>query len=89
MKTSRLSLMILIFEQQYMYLCSITSGDVRVAIFDDMGEMPYDLFLGIPKHCVPAVVAASGMTVDGWIPVDQKTLKTRFPSVYSDESVQR
>jgi sulfide:quinone oxidoreductase len=55
----------------------------RVAILDDMTEMPYDLFLGIPKHCVPAVVAASGMTVDGWIPVDPKTLKTRFPNVYA------
>jgi sulfide:quinone oxidoreductase len=55
----------------------------RVAILDDMSEMPYDLFLGVPKHCVPAVVAASGMTVDGWVPVDPKTLKTRFPNVYA------
>ena len=45
--------------------------------------MPYDLFLGIPKHRVPDVVAASGMTVDGWIPVDTKTLATRFPNVYA------
>jgi sulfide:quinone oxidoreductase len=45
--------------------------------------MPYDLFLGIPKHRVPEVVAASGMTVDGWIPVDTKTLATRFPNVYA------
>jgi sulfide:quinone oxidoreductase len=42
-----------------------------------------DLFLGIPKHRVPDVVAASGMTEDGWIPVDRKTLKTRFPGVYA------
>ena len=55
----------------------------RVAILDDKSEMPYDLFLGIPKHCVPSVVAASGMTEDGWIPVDRKNLKTRFPSVYA------
>ena len=55
----------------------------RVAILDDEGEMPYDLFLGIPKHCVPAVVAASGMTEDGWIPVNPKNLKTRFPGVYA------
>ena len=45
--------------------------------------MPYDLFLGIPKHRVPDVVAESGMTEDGWIPVDPKTLKTRFPGVYA------
>jgi sulfide:quinone oxidoreductase len=55
----------------------------RVAILDDESEMPYDLFLGIPKHRVPDVVAASGMTVDGWIPVNPKNLKTRFPGVYA------
>jgi sulfide:quinone oxidoreductase len=55
----------------------------RVAILDDGSEMPYDLFLGIPKHCVPEVVAASGMTENGWIPVDRTTLKTRFPNVYA------
>ena len=55
----------------------------RVAILDDESEMPYDLFLGIPKHCVPDVVAASGMTESGWIPVDPKNLETRFPGVYA------
>lgn len=55
----------------------------RMAILDDGSEMPYDLFLGIPKHCVPDVVAASGLTEGGWIPVDSKTLKTRFAGVYA------
>lgn len=55
----------------------------RVAVLDNGDEMPYDLFLGIPKHRVPDVVAASGMTVDGWIPVDTKTLATRYPNVYA------
>jgi len=55
----------------------------RVAILDDQSEMPYDLFLGVPKHRVPSVVAASGMTEDGWVPVDPKNLKTRFPGVYA------
>jgi sulfide:quinone oxidoreductase len=55
----------------------------RVAILDDESQMPYDLFLGIPKHCVPGVVAASGMTEDGWIPVNPNNLKTRFPGVYA------
>jgi sulfide:quinone oxidoreductase len=54
-----------------------------VAILDDQNEMPYDLFLGIPKHRVPDVVAASGMTEDGWIPVDTKTLKTKYANVYA------
>jgi sulfide:quinone oxidoreductase len=55
----------------------------RVAVLDDGSEMPYDLFLGIPKHRVPQVVADSGLTEDGWIPVDTKTLKTKFENVYA------
>lgn len=55
----------------------------KVAVFADDSEMPYDLFLGIPVHRVPEVVAASGMTVDGWIPVDPLTLETSYPGVYA------
>jgi sulfide:quinone oxidoreductase len=55
----------------------------HVAVLDDGSEMPFELFLGIPKHRVPDVVAASGLTDKGWIPVDPKNLKTRFPGVYA------
>jgi sulfide:quinone oxidoreductase len=55
----------------------------HVAVLDDGTEMPFDLFLGIPKHRVPAVVENSGLTVNGWIPVDPKNLKTAFPGVYA------
>jgi sulfide:quinone oxidoreductase len=55
----------------------------RVAILRDNIELPYDLFLGVPKHCVPDVVAQSGMTENGWIPVDKTNLKTKFPGVYA------
>jgi sulfide:quinone oxidoreductase len=55
----------------------------KVAQLSDGTEMPYDLFLGIPVHRAPAVVEASGMTVDGWIPVDPLTLETSFPGVYA------
>ena len=55
----------------------------RVAVLDDGREMPYDLFLGVPKHRAPDVVVESGMTVDGYVPVDSKTLETRFPGVYA------
>jgi sulfide:quinone oxidoreductase len=55
----------------------------RVAILDDGRELPYDLFLGIPKHRVPDVVTASGMAESGWDPVNPKNLKTRFPGVYA------
>jgi len=54
----------------------------HVAILDS-GEMPFDLFLGVPKHRVPDVVAKSGMTEDGWIPVSPANLKTRYPGVYA------
>jgi len=46
-------------------------------------NVPYDLFLGIPVHRVPEVVESSGLAVDGWIPVDQRNLATRFPNVYA------
>ena len=49
----------------------------------DGSEMPYDLFLGVPVHRAPAVVEESGLTVDGWIPVDPLTLETSFPDVYA------
>ena len=55
----------------------------KVARFDDGTEMSFDLFLGVPRHRVPSVVADSGMCVDGWIPVDPVTLATRWPSVYA------
>lgn len=53
------------------------------AVLDDGTKLPYDLFLGIPVHRVPDVVAQSGMTENGWIPVEPRTLATRFPGVYA------
>jgi sulfide:quinone oxidoreductase len=55
----------------------------KVAVFDDGSVMPFDLFLGVPVHKVPAVVAESGLTVDGWVPVNPLTLETAFPDVYA------
>jgi sulfide:quinone oxidoreductase len=54
-----------------------------VAVLDDGAELPFDLFLGVPKHRAPDVVIATGMTEDGYIPVDSATLRTRFPGVYA------
>jgi sulfide:quinone oxidoreductase len=55
----------------------------RVAILDDESELPYDLFLGVPRHRAPDVVLESGMAEEGYIPVDSRTLQTRFPDVYA------
>jgi sulfide:quinone oxidoreductase len=65
--------------------CRVSSLDSgrRVAVLDNGSEMPYDLFLGVPKHRAPEVVLASGMAEDGYIPVDPRTLQTRFANVYA------
>ena len=54
-----------------------------VALLDDGTELPFDLFLGVPRQHAPDVVIASGMTEDGYVPVDPATLETRFPGVYA------
>jgi len=45
--------------------------------------LPYDLFVGIPVHRAPAVLADTGLVVDNWVPVDQSNLRTQFPGVYA------
>ncbi len=58
-------------------------GERGVAVLDDGAELPFDLFLGVPKHRAPDVVIASGIAEDGYVPVDPATLRTRFPGVYA------
>ncbi|WP_138991768.1 NAD(P)/FAD-dependent oxidoreductase [Larkinella sp. C7] len=55
----------------------------QVAMLDDGTEMPYNLFLGIPKHVAPEVVLESGLAENGWIPVTKTDLLTRFSGVYA------
>ena len=55
----------------------------RVVVLEDGMELDYDLFLGVPKHRAPRVVLESGMTVDGYVPVDSRTLETEYPGVYA------
>jgi sulfide:quinone oxidoreductase len=54
-----------------------------VVALDDGSELPYDLFLGVPKHRAPDVVLESGMAEDGYSPGDSRTLETAFPNVYA------
>jgi sulfide:quinone oxidoreductase len=58
-------------------------GGRGVAVLDDGAEVPYDLFLGVPKHRAPEVVIASGLTEDGYVKVDPRTLETDHPGVYA------
>jgi sulfide:quinone oxidoreductase len=45
--------------------------------------LPYDLFVGIPVHHAPEPLAACGLAINGWVPVDQTNLRTEFPDVYA------
>ncbi len=58
-------------------------GGRGVAVLDDGSELPFDLFLGVPKHRAPDVVIASGLAEDGYVPVSSQTLESRFPGVYA------
>jgi sulfide:quinone oxidoreductase len=63
---------------------SSLDGERGVVVLDDGGELPYDLFLGVPKHRAAAVVAGSGLLDDEvYVPVDPRTLRTRYPGVYA------
>ena len=55
----------------------------KEAVLEDGERVPYDLFVGIPIHRVPAVVAESGLAENGWVAVDRDTLMTPFPDVYA------
>ena len=48
-------------------------------MLDDGSELPFDLFLGVPKHRAPDVVVASGMAEDGWIPVELAHARDAVP----------
>lgn len=54
-----------------------------VAVLENGLELPCDLFLGIPRHAAPAVVRESGLAEGDWVPVDPRTLRTRFEGVYA------
>lgn len=58
-------------------------GASKVLRLADGGELPYDLFLAVPPHRAPDVVVESGLTVDGWIPVNSLTMETSYPGVYA------
>ena len=63
----------------------VTSIDpaARIARLATGETLPYDLFVGIPVHRAPEPLAASGLAVTSWVPVDQTNLRTTFPHVYA------
>jgi len=63
----------------------VTSIDPRTreARLANGQTLAFDLFVGIPVHRAPDPLAASGLAVNGWVPVDQANLRTKFPHVYA------
>ncbi len=55
----------------------------KAAVLDDGTQLPYALYLGVPKHQVPRPVMDSGMAENGWVPVTLRSLETRYPGVYA------
>jgi sulfide:quinone oxidoreductase len=55
----------------------------KEATIENGERMAYDLFVGIPVHRVPTVVAESGLAADGWVAVDRGNLMTPFANVYA------
>lgn len=47
------------------------------------GVVDYDLFIGVPVHTPPDVVAHSKLCDGGFVPVDRETLETAVPDVYA------
>src|SRR5262245_11508025 len=72
-------------EMEYVPKQVVTKLDVtgRRAHLAGGQTVAYDLFIGIPVHRAPDVVQRSGLTVDGWVPVERTNLSTRFPGVYA------
>lgn len=55
----------------------------RVATMADGRELTYDLFLGVPAIRAPKMLEAGGLVENGFVPVNIKTLETRYPGVYA------
>lgn len=70
---------------EFMASSRVTGIDTAVKALNlaDGSQVAFDLLLGVPVHKAPDVVLASDLAVDGWIPVDPRTLATSFPDVYA------
>jgi sulfide:quinone oxidoreductase len=55
----------------------------KTVSLDDGRALPCDLFLGVPKNRAPDVVVETGLTENGWVTIDPRTLETKFPGVFA------
>lgn len=58
-------------------------ADRGVASFNDGSSIAFDLLFGVPQHRAPDVVQATGLCVEGYVPVSPQTLETSAPGVYA------
>src|SRR3954469_4210419 len=65
------------------HLVTAIDPSTRTAELASGETLPYDLFVAIPKPRAPDPLPASGLAVNGWVPVDQTNLRTEFPGVYA------
>jgi sulfide:quinone oxidoreductase len=70
-------------EERSEHLVTALDPATRTAQLASGDTLAYDLFVGIPVHRAPDPLAASGLAVNGWVPVDQTNLRTDFPRVYA------
>ena len=70
-------------EELSQHLVTSLDPSVHTARLATGETLAYDLFIGIPVHRAPDPLAAAGLAVNGWVPVDQTNLRTRFPNVYA------
>ena len=55
----------------------------EVVQLDDGSERPCQLVLGVPKNRAPDVVVAAGLTKDGWVTIDPRSLQTPHEHVWA------
>ena len=72
----------------------LLAGDLRCLLIEaseartvEHVEMDFDVFFGVPKHRAPSVVIESGLTEDGWVTVNPRTLEAKFANVYAWEQL--
>lgn len=64
-------------------IISVDQHERRLTFHDGTSEQS-DLLIIVPPHRAPAVIRAHGLCDDnGWIPVDEQTLRTRHHRVYA------
>jgi sulfide:quinone oxidoreductase len=70
-------------EELPQHLVTSIDPSVHTARLATGETLAYDLFVGIPVHTAPEPLAAAGLAVNGWVPVEQANLRTAFPHVYA------